>query len=321
MRRVLRVLGGVVLVSAIAAGACAAYIEATWRRDFSSTPLPAVTVSSDPEVIARGEYLFHAVAHCSSCHAPDAPSPGVPSGGPAIEAGPFGRFVPSNLTPDDETGLGRASDEAIARAIRSAVDREGTLAPMMLVSGGPMADEDLSAIVSYMRSLAPVRRASQEDAWGFAAKALSSRLAPRDEEPPPYAPPGEVSVARGAYLANGPAACVRCHTTRDPTQGFAPSGALFAGDSSPHVDRTDPDFEIVAPNLTPDPATGMITSWDEARFVERFRAGRAYAGSIMPWESYHRLTEEDVRSLYRYLRTLPAVANDVGPVRRPAGGA
>ena len=87
MRRVLRVLGGVVLVSAIAAGACAAYIEATWRRDFSSTPLPAVTVSSDPEVIARGEYLFHAVAHCSSCHAPDAPSPGVPSGGPAIEAG------------------------------------------------------------------------------------------------------------------------------------------------------------------------------------------------------------------------------------------
>ena len=73
----------------------------------------------------------------------------------------------------------------------------------------------------------------------------------------------------------------------------------------------------MAPNLTPDATTGIIASWSEDQLVARFRRGRVHAGSIMPWEGFQGLTDDDVRSLYRYLRSLAPVENDVGPVRRP----
>jgi mono/diheme cytochrome c family protein len=291
-----------------------AWMQATWRRDFSSTPFPDIHASADPSVIARGEYVAQAVAHCSHCHSPDAPKIGDLSGGPAIDAGPFGHFYPSNLTP---VGIGKLSDGELARAIRHAVDHDGTLAPMMLVGVAPMADEDLVAVISYLRSLPPKQNATPKDEWGLVAKLLSSKFQPRTASAPPYVPPGEISIERGKYLALGPALCASCHTARDPMKGFAVVGEVLTGEPHPHVDKVDPAFEIVAPNLTPDVSTGIIASWSEEQFVERFRRGRMFEGSIMPWESFQKLSDTDVRSLYRFLHSLQAVKHDVGPTRRP----
>jgi len=72
----------------------------------------------------------------------------------------------------------------------------------------------------------------------------------------------------------------------------------------------------VPPNLTPEPSTSPIGRWDEGMFVTRFRAGEVIQGTPMPWGAYAHMTEDDVRSIYRYLKTLPPTVHDTGPAMR-----
>jgi hypothetical protein len=82
-----------------------AYVQATYKRDFSTTPLPAITAVKDPAVIERGQYITHSIAHCSACHGAgestnkhELPSDlSNMSGGYVMHAGPFGTFYPANL--------------------------------------------------------------------------------------------------------------------------------------------------------------------------------------------------------------------------------
>jgi cytochrome c553 len=64
----------------------------------------------------------------------------------------------------------------------------------------------------------------------------------------------------------------------------------------------------------------VLANLTEDTFVERFKkAGRLVAGSKMPWENLARLTDEDLRSLYQYLQSLPPTKRSVGPTRRARG--
>ena len=76
----------------------------------------------------------------------------------------------------------------------------------------------------------------------------------------------------------------------------------------------------VSTNLTPDPATGRITSWTEDAFVQRFRLGLVLPDSPMPWGSFKRISETDLRAVYRYLRSLPPVNRDNGPTMQKERG-
>lgn len=68
---------------------------------------------------------------------------------------PPGKFYPRNLTPDAESGLGNVADSAIARALRYGVGHDGrVLLPFMEMQG--LSDDDLVAVVSYLRTQAPV---------------------------------------------------------------------------------------------------------------------------------------------------------------------
>jgi mono/diheme cytochrome c family protein len=180
-------------------------------------------------------------------------------------------------------------------------------------------DEDLTAVISYIRAQKPVDAGRPRPQYGILAKLLSDRFGPRLDTPPTYVPGGQVSIERGRYLATGPANCAGCHTPLNPMAGFAPAGPAFSGAYTPEPDPTDPEFEIAAPNLTPDSATGHIVDWTEDAFVARFHSGRVVRGSSMPWESFRRLTEEDVRSIYQFLRTVEPVQHNVGPTRREKG--
>jgi mono/diheme cytochrome c family protein len=324
MRRVAKWLGYGLGAPLVLALGLLGWVEGTWSVDHPDTPFPSIAATTDPEVIARGEYLVHAVAHCSTCHSPadqvaahsfDFTSP--QEGGNVWNVPPFGVFTAANLTPD-ATGIGRWSDAQVARVIRTGIGPGGKLSPVMRMAVGPMSDEDLTAIVSWLRAQEPVAGERAPTEYGILAKALSKRFLPRLDPPPIHVPGGEVSVERGRYLAEGPAFCFGCHSPTDPMNGFAIKGAPFSG-SDPEPDSHDPGFEIVAPNLTPHPTAGHITGWDEEQFVARFRAGRIYSGSTMPWEGFGRMTEEDVRSIYRYLRMLEPVDRNVGPTRRSKG--
>jgi hypothetical protein len=67
---------------------------------------------------------------------------------------------------------------------------------------------------------------------------------------------------------------------------------------------------------TPDPTTGHITQWTAEQFIARFRVGRVREGSHMPWAQYARMSDDDLRAIYMYLRTLEPVVNDPGPIVR-----
>ena len=77
-------------------------------------------------------------------------------------------------------------------------------------------------------------------------------------------------------------------------------------------------MEIMAPNLTSHP-TGRSGQMSEDAFVSRFRDPRGVEHSPMPWENYRQMTDDDLRSIYRFLRSLPPVDRDTGPTYREAG--
>lgn len=70
-----------------------------------------------------------------------------------------------------------------------------------------------------------------------------------------------------------------------------------------------------ASNLTPEPNSG-IGIWTEDLFIKALRTGRHWGQARpilppMPWQNYSRMTEEDLKAIYAYLRTIPPVANSV----------
>ncbi len=138
-----------------------------------------------------------------------------------------------------------------------------------------------------------------------------------DAAPPRMSPAREASAVRGEYLANHVSSCVGCHTDRNLQDGSY-IGPRFAGGMPMDV-ASDPTKVFVPPNLTPDAMTGRSGQWTEDVWVARFRQGELIEGTPMPWGAYARMTDADLRSLYRYLRTVPPAINEAGAPVQPKG--
>jgi mono/diheme cytochrome c family protein len=303
MKRILLRFALVVL-PILASGATALAVAVAAREDRTfDRPYPEIQASRDPAVVERGRYLATGPAHCVDCHGEDL------SGGIAWNL-PVGTFRAPNITPDRETGAGRYRDEELARALREGVHPSGrAMLPFMPFAN--LTDADLTAVLSYIRSVPAVRKEVQDEdlTWlgRFFRAFLLEPTGPRGEVPP--ALPPEPTVAYGEYLVNDVANCVGCHTQRDLRSGEY-IGPKLAGGMTVET-HGDTPLSFITPNLTPDPETGRITAWSEDVFVARFKNAPP-SPSAMPWETFRRMTDEDLRALYRYLRTLP-------PVRTPEG--
>jgi mono/diheme cytochrome c family protein len=128
---------------------------------------------------------------------------------------------------------------------------------------------------------------------------------------PPAVSPRGATEENGRYLAESVANCWACHTQRDMRTGQL-TGPRFGG-AIGMPDEHNPKRTWSAPNLTSDPKTGRLGTLTEDAFVARFRMGRLIEGSPMPWTTYARMTDDDLRAIYRYLKTLPPVERDTGP--------
>lgn len=128
---------------------------------------------------------------------------------------------------------------------------------------------------------------------------------------PPGASPRGATVENGRYLAESVSLCWACHTQRDPASG-ALVGPRFGG-ATGFVEPSDPGKVWAPPNITSEPTTGRLATMTEDEFVTRFPSGRLLPHSPMPWQGYQRMAEDDLRAIYRYLRTVPPAVNDVGP--------
>ena len=297
---------------AVLIGGVAVAVIAREDRKFDAPPV-AAHVSRDPQVIARGHYLAFGPAHCVECHgAPD--RRGELGGGQAIPLSggqqlklPVGVFRPGNITPDAQTGIRRYSDADIARMLRYGIRPDGR-AVLPFMAFGDMAQDDLDAIISFLRAQEPVRHEvapSAPNALGRVVKAFL--ISPKGPTRPvrPSVPPSP-TAEYGDYLTHSVANCVGCHTKVDLRTGAA-TGAPFAGGTKIEG--------FVTPNLTPDPRWGWIASWPEEVFVARMHMGRQRAGSPMPWDGFRSMSDDDLRAIFRYLRTVPPAPGGPDPSR------
>ena len=310
---------------AIAAGAVALGVVALvlgFSRRFDA-PVPAVHASADPAVIGHGRYLVYGPAACAYCHRPKSDWPALERGESLPLSGahafplPFGTIYSSNLTGDAETGIGAAADGELARVLRYNVRRDGHAAvPLMEFQN--LSEEDLVAVISFLRTMPAVRLdVPPHDLTLTGRLVLGVLLTPEGPAGPLRASsPAGATAERGEYLANNVAACVSCHTDRGPGGDLV--GPRFAGGQRMEF-AGGSSRVLVTPNLTPDPQTGRVATWSEDRFVSRFRLGTQIPETIMPWGAYRRMTDDDLRAVYRYLRTLPPVRRDTGPALQPRG--
>lgn len=138
------------------------------------------------------------------------------------------------------------------------------------------------------------------------------------EAPDMKAPATPEAIERGRYLVEAMTGCPACHSPVDESRPgeFPQAGLKFAGRVWPS-DSGLPGT-IVAPNLTPDPETG-IGSWSDGEIVRALREGVSRDGTplfpFMNYPEYRNLTDADALAIVAYLRTQKPVRRDVGRTR------
>lgn len=282
-------------------------LAVTARQDLKyDAPYPGIKASTDSAVIARGKHLVFSSAHCINCHSRKNPDSllalglEVPLTGGVLFDLPLGKIYSKNITPDKETGIGKYSDAEIARALRYGVHPDGTVVYDFMPFHNT-SDEDLTAIISYLRSQKPVRNEVPKNKLNVLGKIVKAFMVK------PVGPAGEVpkSVARdttanyGKYLALSVAECSGCHTKRNLAGAY--TGEPFGGGASIEG--------FITPNLTPD-SSGRIFAWTRQNFIDRFRMGKLYPKSPMPWNSFKRMTDQELTAIYNYLKTLKPVKTE-----------
>lgn len=264
-----------------------------------------------PARIERGKYLVtSARTPCLLCHSPMDTSAGsfkviegreLSGRNWAVDDVPF--VTAPNLTPDPETGIGRFTDDQLARAIREGISHDGrTLFPIMPYEKfRAMTDEDLASIIVYLRSLPPVRNPLPPTAVPFPVNRLISNV-PQPVEGPVTA---DLSTAekRGEYIVRM-GACADCHSTRDE-QGNHPAGFDFAGGTAmPFQGRKT----VYTANITP--GVNGIPYYTEDLFIETMRTGKVRSrqlDAMMPTKYFAGMTDQDLKDIFAYLKTLKPV--------------
>jgi mono/diheme cytochrome c family protein len=250
-----------------------------------------VAYVTDAAALERGRYLFESRG-CAECHGANG------AGREFVNDGKGTRIAGPNITP---TGVvAKYTPEDWVRTIRHGVQPDGR--PVLVMPSedfNRFTDEDLAAVVAYVRSLPPMAGGAAavelplpaRVLYGFdvipdAAQRINHAL-------PPSTPVASgVTAEHGAYVAN---MCIGCH-------GEKLSGGKIPGGP--------PDWPAAA-NITPGEGSAMVRYKDADAFVTMLQTGKRSDGTsiaVMPFESLSKLNDVDKRALFAFLQTVPARA-------------
>lgn len=244
-----------------------------------------LAVASDSATLARGQKVATAMGKCQDCHGPDF------GGKVFIQDKALGTFVAPNLTMGGGSRVASFTPAMWDAAIRHGVRADGhMLAFMPSEAYQYLTDQDLMALVGFLRSLPPVDRTMPEvTEVGPLGRALyvAGKLPLFAAEVVRHDSVGTRNQPLGEYLAYT-GGCHACH------------GEKLAGGVVPGGPPT-------APPATNIGASGM-PGWSEADFVKALRTGTRPDGTVidpfMPWALTGQLSDEELGALYRYLRTV-----------------
>jgi len=297
MRKALKwlgiLLGGLFVLLLVLVIAVLIFGQFSFKRTIANRPMNQIMADTSPQGLERGKYLAESVMSCdTACHT----NAEIPFIGMAeeINEGPIsGVFAVPNLTPDSETGLGSWTDAEIARAIREGIDKDGvSLVIMPSANFHIMSDQDVAALVGYLRSLEPVKNEIPPIQLNAIAKAmLALGIFGTSPVGKPITQtqqaPQAGTVEYGAYLVSL-GMCRDCHGKDLNGSPGGPAG--------------------FAPNLTPG---GELASWSEADFLTTLHNGVTPSGrqlrEEMPWKAYGKMKDEDLAAIWLYLKSIPAM--------------
>lgn len=287
-----KILAGLVLfiVLLVAVGYVAS-ASAVGKR-FTVTEL-APPIPTDAASIARGKHFARAITKCVACHGDDL------GGEVMIDNVLLGRVASVNLTRGDGGRGNSLTDAQIVTAIRHGVGGDGR--SLFIMPSAAMyqhlSDDDVAAIVAYVRSVPPVDRTQPV-----------SRLGPL----------GRVLVAagklNGMYEASeiNHTAKRRVAPTIGPTAEYGAYLVTVGGCKSCHGPtlsggeiQNGPDSPVPAANITPD----GLKAYDEASFFRALREGKRPGGTtinpVMPWKLTREMNDVEIRAVWNYLQTVP----------------
>ncbi len=287
-------VGVVGLLVAVAAGAVWATSNTKFNKTYAVSVRP-VRIPDEAAAIARGRHIAE-TRGCVDCHGKDF------GGTKVIEDGAMGRIHGTNLTRGAGGRIANWKDEDWVRAIRHGVgpDTRG-LFLMPSAEYSHLSDEDLGAVIAFLKTVPPVNRENVALALGPVTRVLLTvdkmKLAAEEIDHanlrPPSVPVG-VTVEYGRYIAAG---CTGCH------------GANYSGGK---IEIGPPDWPQAA-NLTPH-ADGRLAKWSEADFVKTLRTAKRPDGTeldpVMP-RAFGQMDDTELKALYAFFKTLPAAAKGV----------
>lgn len=253
----------------------------------AGSPPEAFQVEGTPEQIARGKHITS--MFCVGCHGHNDQPP--LTGGNDLGAGiafPLGSMISVNLTPAGP--LKDWTDGEILRELREGVDRNGhRLAIMGGQQSRHLSDQDLHAVIAYLRSQEPVVNDTPQPPDNLNMLALFMAGAGIVPLEPPVtgvvtAPPKAPTAEYGAYIVSF-SDCRLCH------------GPLLDGvGGSPLVPQKAPSLRVVQ-------------GWTTDQFIKTLRTGVDPSGhqlsAVMPWKTIAQMDDDELRALYAYLKSLP----------------
>ncbi|MCP5039907.1 MAG: cytochrome c [bacterium] len=290
-RRAISAATVVVAVTVLAGGSAIVAAERRLDRVYHVDPA-LLKVSQSPDAISRGRHLVQGVAQCTTCHGDDL------SGRPMADDLWLGRLFAPNLTPGNG-GIRDSSTLDLVRSIRHGVGPDGR--PLVVMPAQylfQLSDEDLAAVIAYLRSLAPVDRVTPARRLGVVSLlALLAGTVPDlipaellTQHPPRRLDAVSKDTADyGLYLIEI-SGCKVCH--RDDLAGGLHPLSL-PGEPPP------PDLR----------ASGPLATWSERDFVVALRTGVTPDGSQldnawMPWKTFSRMNDLELRAIWRGLQTV-----------------
>jgi mono/diheme cytochrome c family protein len=284
-------VGAFVALIAVAGVTAFAVSNSKFKKTYAVTVRP-VSIATDGGTVARGKHIAE-TRGCNDCHGKDF------GGSKVIEDGAMGRVHAPNLTRGMGGRVANWKDEDWVRAIRHGVGPDGHgLFVMPSEEYSHLSDEDLGAVVAYLKTVPAVNRERPATELGPVTRVLLTldkmKFAAAEIDHAnlrPASVPVGVTVEYGRYIAAG---CTGCH------------GANFSGGK---IEIGPPSWPQAA-NLTPH-AESNLAKWSETDFVATVRTAKRPDGTaldpVMP-RAFGQMNDTELKALYAFFKTLPAAA-------------